>query len=110
MACGFLVWSGKDSGNASFWPNGFEAFFPRNFDVFWWWWVCFVGGGGGGGGGLWVRIGGDFAEALVLKWRWLLVKGFDEKRWRCRGRVHEIVPSIGCVVSDTTVSCVVLTR
>lgn len=76
MACGFLVWSGKDSGNASFWPNGFVALFAGNLDVFWWGRVFFVGGGGG----LWVRIGGDFAEALVLKWRWLLVKGFEGKR------------------------------
>jgi hypothetical protein len=41
-------------------------------------WVLF-GGGGGGGGGLWVRIRGDFVEALVLKWRRLLLKGFEGK-------------------------------
>jgi hypothetical protein len=78
MARGFLVWSGKDSGNASFWENGCGALFGGNLDVFLWWWVLF-GGGGGGGGGLWVRIRGDFVEALVLKWRRLLLKGFEGK-------------------------------
>lgn len=76
MARGFLVWSGKDSGNASFSANGCGALFAGNLDGVCWWWVFFDGGGGG----LWVRVGGDFAEALVLKWWWFLVKGFEGKR------------------------------
>lgn len=70
MAYGFLVWSGKDSGNASFCENG-GGFLDGNLDVFLrcCWWVF-----DGGGFGLWVWLGtGDFVEALVLKkWEFLL--------------------------------------
>ena len=66
MAYGFLVWSGKDSGNASFCENGggFLDVFLR----------CCLWEFGGGGFGLWVWIGtGDFVEALVMKkWEFLL--------------------------------------
>lgn len=75
MARGFLVWSGNESGNASFAANGSGGFLAGYLGCVLYLWVL-----GGGGGGSWVWIGNNFVEALVLKTLWLLlVKGFGTK-------------------------------